>query len=74
MFVHLRFRDGKEFREEVLIFHREAIKVSYVLERMRHLYTANSIVRLYNDDGRLLKSREKVENASVYTLLRGIKC
>ena len=74
MFIHLRFRDGNEFREEVLIFHREAVNVSHVLERMRHLYTANSIVRLYNDDGRLLENREKVENASTYTLLRGIKC
>ena len=74
MFIHLRFRDDKEFREEVLIFHREAIKVSHVLERMRHLYTVNSIVRLYNDDGRLLKNTEKVENARTYTLLRGTKC
>ena len=74
MFIHLRFRDGKEFREEVVIFHREAVKVSHVLERMRHLYTVNSIVRLYNDDGRLLENREKVENASVYTLLRGTRC
>ena len=74
MFIHLRFRDGKEFREEVLIFHREAVRVSQVIERMQHLYSANSIVRLYNDDGRLLRNREKVENARTYTLLRGTKC
>ena len=37
MFIHLRFRDGNEFREEVLIFHREAIKVKFYDTQTRRL-------------------------------------
>ena len=51
MFIHLRYRDVKEVREEVIIFHKEKVKVSDVLQRMSHLHTPNRIMRLYNEHG-----------------------
>ena len=71
IFIHLRFRETTEFREEVLVFHREKVKVSDVLKRMSYLNTEGGVMRLYNEHGRLMKRREVVEKARVYTLLRG---
>ena len=73
MFIHLRYRDVKEFREEVTIFHKEKVKVSDVLQRIPHLHTKNGIMKLYNEHGRLMKNKEKVEKARVYTLRRGVR-
>ena len=69
IFIHLRFRETTEFKEEVHIFHREKVKVSDVLKRMSR--SDGGIMRLYNEHGRLMKHREMVEKARVYTLLRG---
>ena len=73
MFIHLRYRDVKEVREEVIIFHKEKVKVSDVLQKIPHLHMKNRIMRLYNEHGRLIKNKEKVEKARVYTLQRGAK-
>ena len=73
MFIHLRYRDVKEVREEVIIFHKEKVKVSDVLQRIPHLHMKNRIMRLYNEHGGLIKNKEKVEKARVYTLRRGAK-
>ena len=69
MFIHLRFREGLELKEEVHIFHKEKVRVSDVLQRMS--YRDGIIIRLYNEDGELMKNRDVVENARVYNLLRG---
>ena len=71
IFIHLRFRETTEFKEEVLVFHREKAKVSDVLQRMAYLNTEGGIMRLYNEHGRLMKRREVVDKARLYTLLRG---
>ena len=73
MFIHLRYRVVKEFQEEVTIFHKEKVKVSDVLQRIPHLHTKNGIMKLYNEHGRLMKNKEKVEKARVYTLRRGVE-
>ena len=71
MFIHLRYRDIGGIQEEVLIFHREGVNVSDVLERMMlQLHILYSTLKLYNEHGRLLKNREMVEKARVYTLWR----
>ena len=69
MFIHLRFREGLELKEQVRIFHKEKVRVSDVLQRMS--YGDGIIIRLYNEHGELMKNRDVVENARVYTLLRG---
>ena len=69
IFIRLRFREGIEFKEEVQIFHLNKVKVSDVLQRMSYL--GSSIMRIYNNDGDLMKHNDYVEKAEVYTLLRG---
>ena len=71
IFIHLRFRETTEFKEEVLVFHREKVKVSDVLKRMSYLNIEGGIMRLYNEHGRLMKHSDVVDKARVYTLLRG---
>ena len=70
MFIRVRVM----MQEEVHVFHKENVKVYDVIERMTRLYNLKNIVRLYNEHGREMKNYEVVENARVYTLLRGRKC
>ena len=71
MFIHLRYRDISGIQEEVIVFTQKDVKVSDVLERMMlQLHILYSTLKLYNEHGRLLRNREMVEKARVYTLWR----
>ena len=64
MFIHLRFMG----REEVIIFDSDLVYLSDVIRKMVH--SKDSILRLYNEHGRQMRSRDILEKARVYTLKR----
>ena len=49
MYIHLRYLDVGGFREEVVLFDRDDVKVSDVLHKKRHLITKYVTVKLYNE-------------------------
>ena len=64
MFIHLRFMG----REEVVLFDDDLVYSSDVIQKM--VYSKDSILRLYNEHGRQMRSRDVLEKARVYTLKR----
>ena len=70
MYIHLWFKDVSGFQKEVIIFDEEEVKVSDVIQKKANLFSKRSVLRLYNEHGRVMKNREKVETGRVYTLRR----
>ena len=66
MFIHLRFAG----REEVVIFDDDLVYLSDVIQKASQTYPKGSALRLYNEHGRQIRSRDVLEKARVYTLKR----
>ena len=70
MYIHLRYLEVDGFREEVVLFDRNDVKVSDVLHKKRHLITKYVTVQLYNEYERRMRNSEEVEQGRKYFLRR----